>query len=56
MFKRLVDEAAEHLPVTLVPFFRGESLINQELVSLLAYAKKEGPGAHPTGQQRGPDG
>ena len=44
LFRRLVDEAAEHLPVALVPFFRGESLVNPELVSLLAHAKKKGLG------------
>jgi radical SAM protein with 4Fe4S-binding SPASM domain len=44
LFERLIDEAAEHLPVALVPFFRGESLLHPRLVPLLAYAKYRGIG------------
>ncbi len=44
LFRRLVDEAAEHLPVALVPFFRGESLLHPQAVELIAYAKKRGLG------------
>jgi radical SAM protein with 4Fe4S-binding SPASM domain len=44
LFYRLVDEAAEHLPVTLVPFFRGESLVHPQAVEMIAYAKKRGLG------------
>jgi radical SAM protein with 4Fe4S-binding SPASM domain len=44
LFKRIVDQAAERLPVALVPFFRGESLLHPEAVELLAYAKSRGLG------------
>ncbi|MFH0809867.1 MAG: radical SAM/SPASM domain-containing protein [Pseudomonadota bacterium] len=44
LFRRLADEAAEHLPVALVPFFRGESLLHPRLSVLLAYAKSRGLG------------
>lgn len=44
LFRRLVDQAAEHLPVTLVPFFRGESLVHPQAIELIAYAKKKGLG------------
>lgn len=44
LFKRIVDEAVEHLPVGLVPFFRGESLMHPELAPLIAYAVSRGLG------------
>jgi len=44
LFERVVDEASAHLPVALVPFFRGESLLHPKLVPLLAYAKRRGLG------------
>lgn len=44
LFRRIIDQAAERLPVALVPFFRGESLLHPELVGLLAYAKARGLG------------
>ncbi len=44
LFHRLVDEATEHLPMTLVPFFRGESLVHPQAVELISYAKKKGMG------------
>lgn len=37
--KRLIDEMADHRPVQLVPFFRGESLLNRNWREILAYAK-----------------
>ncbi len=44
LFRRVVDEAAQSGGAALVPFFRGESLLHPDLVSLLAYAKKRGLG------------
>lgn len=44
LFKKIVDEAAENLPVTLVLFFRGESLIHPELIKMIQYAKLHGLG------------
>lgn len=44
LFRRIVDEAAEHLPVAVVPFFRGESLLHPDLVPLLIHAKVRGLG------------
>lgn len=44
LFRRIVDQAAQHPPVTLVPFFRGEPLLHPELLPLLAYAKRRGLG------------
>ena len=44
LFHRLVDEIAEHLPVTLVPFFRGETLLHPKAVELIAHAKSRGLG------------
>jgi len=42
---RLIDELAEHAPVQLVPFFRGESLLHPRWRDILAHAKarKTGP-------------
>lgn len=42
--KKLIDEIAEHLPVTLVPFFRGEPLLHPNWYEILSYAKKQGVG------------
>lgn len=44
LFRRIVDQSREHLPVALVPFFRGESLMHPELVRLLDYAVSSGMG------------
>jgi sulfatase maturation enzyme AslB (radical SAM superfamily) len=44
LFRRIVDQAAEHLPVGLVPFFRGEPLLHPQLLPLLDYAKRRGLG------------
>lgn len=44
LYKKLIDEAAEHLPVKLVIFFRGESLIHPDFVECVDYAKKKGIG------------
>lgn len=42
--KRLIDEIAEHLPVSLVPFFRGEPLLHPDWYEILRYAKAKGIG------------
>ncbi|MFH1034252.1 MAG: radical SAM protein [Pseudomonadota bacterium] len=44
LFRNIVDQAALHLPVALVPFFRGEPLLHPEILPLLAYAKTRGLG------------
>ena len=41
---RLIDEMAEHLPITLVPFFRGESLLHPDWWKIISYAHKKGIG------------
>ncbi len=42
--KRLLDEMAGHLPVSLVPFFRGESLLHPDWAEILRYARGRGIG------------
>ena len=41
VFEKVIDECAEHLPVALVPFFRGESLLhnhfNDFIINALCY-------------------
>ena len=44
LFYKIIDEASEHLPVKLVPFFRGEPLMHPKIIELLTYAKKKGIG------------
>lgn len=44
LFYKIIDEAAEHLPVKLVLFFRGESLLVPDLVEYIQYAKSKGLG------------
>lgn len=44
LFQKIVDEAANQLPITLVLFFRGESLIHLELAKMIKYAKTKGIG------------
>lgn len=39
---RLIDEMAEHEPVSLVPFFRGESLLHPAWYEILTHAKSRG--------------
>ena len=41
MAKRLLDEMADHLPVILVPFFRGEPLLHPRYAEIIKYAKKK---------------
>lgn len=44
LYYKIIDEAAEHLPVAVVLFFRGESLLVDKLVEYIQYAKKKGIG------------
>lgn len=44
LYKKIVDEAAKHLPVKLVVFFRGESLLHPQFIECVEYAKKRGIG------------
>ncbi len=44
LFCKIIDEAAKHLPVKLVPFFRGEPLMHPQVIEFLQYAKKRGLG------------
>lgn len=42
LYKKIIDEMARHLPVTLVPFFRGESLLHPKCMDFLRYAVQKG--------------
>lgn len=44
LFKKAIDEMAEHKPIALVPFFRGESLLHPKFIELMNYAKDKGIG------------
>lgn len=44
LYKKIIDEAAQHLPVKLVFFFRGESLLHPQFIEYLEYAKEKGLG------------
>ncbi len=44
LYKKIIDEASLHLPVKLVFFFRGESLLHPQFLEYLAYAKEKGLG------------
>ena len=44
LFKKIIDEAALHLPIKAVIFFRGESLLHPEFIELVNYAKNKGIG------------
>jgi radical SAM protein with 4Fe4S-binding SPASM domain len=44
LFQKIVDEMAQQGDIALVPFFRGESLLHQRCIEMLAYAKKRGLG------------
>lgn len=44
VFYKIIDEAAEHLPIKLVPFFRGEPLMHPQIIDFIKYAKKKGLG------------
>ena len=44
VFEKVIDECAEHLPVDLVPFYRGESLLHKHFNDFIRYAKAKGLG------------
>lgn len=44
LFYKIIDEMAEHRPIKLVPFFRGEPLMHPEFVQFITYAKSKGIG------------
>lgn len=44
LFRKIVDEMADHLPIKMVPFFRGEPLMHPQIIELLCYAKSKGIG------------
>lgn len=44
LYKKIIDEAAQHLPIKLVLFFRGESLLHPHFLECLAYARERGIG------------
>lgn len=44
LYKKIINEASEHLPVKLVIFFRGESLLHPQFIDCLKYAKEKGIG------------
>jgi radical SAM protein with 4Fe4S-binding SPASM domain len=44
LYKKIIDEASAYLPVALVPFFRGETLLQPHFLKMLKYAKDKGLG------------
>ena len=42
LYKKIIDEMAEHLPIKMVPFFRGETIMHPEFVKFMRYAKGKG--------------
>lgn len=44
LFVKIVDEMATHLPIKMVPFFRGEPLMHPQIIDFIKYAKKRGIG------------
>lgn len=44
LFYKIIDEMAEHLPIKMVPFFRGEPLLHPRIVDFIKYAKRKGIG------------
>lgn len=44
LFYKIVDEAAMHLPIKMVPFFRGEPLMHPQILEFIKYAKGKGIG------------
>lgn len=44
VFYKIIDEASEHLPIKLVPFFRGEPLMHPQIIKFIRYAKEKGIG------------
>ena len=44
LFYKIIDEMADHLPIKLVPFFRGEPLMHPQIIKFIRYAKSKGIG------------
>lgn len=44
LYKKIITEAKEYLPVAFVPFFRGESLLHPHFFEMIDMAKKSGLG------------
>lgn len=44
LFYKIIDEMAEHLPIKMVPFFRGEPLMHPKIIEFIRYAKSKGIG------------
>ncbi|GFI16897.1 putative mycofactocin radical SAM maturase MftC [Lachnospiraceae bacterium] len=44
LYKKIIDEASLHLPVKLVCFFRGESILHPQFIEFARYAKNKGIG------------
>jgi len=44
VFKKIIEEASKFLPVCLVPFFRGESLLHPRFIEMLKIARDKGLG------------
>lgn len=44
LYQKIIDEAAKYLPVKLVLFFRGESLLHPDFLYCLRYARERGIG------------
>lgn len=44
LYKNIIYEASKYLPVTLVPFFRGESLLHPSFLEMIKMAKDAGLG------------
>lgn len=42
LYYQIIDEASQHLPMKLVPFFRGESLMHPHVIDYIKYAKEKG--------------
>ena len=41
LYKKIIDEASVHLPVKIVIFFRGESLLHPNFIDCVRYAKEK---------------
>lgn len=44
LYKKIIDEMAEHTPIKMVPFFRGETILHPRFVEFMKYAKEKGIG------------
>ncbi len=42
LFNKIISEVRNHLPVTLVPFFRGESMLHPRFLEMIKMAKEAG--------------